>query len=132
MAEIDSAVQEQLDEFGERLDDAVRRVNLIALGGHNSNPQPAPSHNSEAAATVLAIDEQTKELRRLRQELVSLPTRIADELDNRFAIDEELDDEQPPRSVKKKSGAKGDDAGAKGDNAGAGEDEQQQRRRGYF
>jgi hypothetical protein len=126
MAGTGNAIQEQLDELGERIDAAVQRMNAIALGGHNSNPHPAPAHNSESAAAVFALDEQTKELRRLRQDMASLPARIAGEFDDRFAIEEELEEQES--KGKQKGSAKGGQLAA----AAGTEEEPVRRRRGYY
>jgi hypothetical protein len=131
MPEIDTAVQEALSEMAERIDDAVRRINVAALGGHNPNPHPAPSQSGDAT-TVLALDEQTKEIRKLRQDLATLPDRIATSLENAFTLEEELDDE--PTRASKKGSTKSGNAGAatKRGNADDGEEEPVRRRPGYF
>jgi len=128
MPDIDTAVQQQLDELGERIDD-VRRIIVSALGGHNSNPQPAASHNSGETATLLVLDEQTKELRRLRQDLANLPEQFAVSLENHFEVGEDLDDEEPKRGNTKARTKAGN---AKRGNAAADADDEPVRRRGYY
>ncbi len=125
MADIDTAVQEQLDELRGAVH-GIRRL-LVANGG---NPAPAPAATSHAgdAAILDALHELTDEVRRLRTNGVISEAdaeRIASCLESHFAIEEEPEPEGDDKKGGKPKGGK-----PKGENDG--EETEPPKRRAYF